>query len=90
MALSFAQDVLPLFRPADRQCMAGFGVLLADYVYMSNPAGDATYSDHANARHVLARVDGTELPRMPPGAAAAWDQAKIDLLRSWIDEGCPT
>jgi len=32
-------------------------------------AGDDNFADHANARHVLARLSGTELPRMPADGA---------------------
>ena len=37
------------------------GVLLTDYTYMGNPAGDGAFGDHANARHVFARLMGTEI-----------------------------
>jgi len=67
---SFAADIVPLFRSADVQCMTQRGVKLADFQYMSDATGDADSPDHANARHVLARVTGQELPRMPLGAPA--------------------
>jgi hypothetical protein len=43
------------------------------------------YDDvRADAANILARVvDGT----MP--CDGAWPQDRIELLRSWIDEGCP-
>jgi len=85
---SFAADIVPLFRSADVQCMTQRGVKLADFQYMSDATGDADSPDHANARHVLARVTGQELPRMPLGAPA-WTNEKIDSLRQWIDCGCP-
>jgi hypothetical protein len=85
---SFAQDILPLFSQTDRQCMANRGVLLADFSYMGDAAGDDEFPDHANARHVLARVTGQETPRMPLGAPS-WSAEKIGALRQWIDDGCP-
>ena len=87
MCRSFANDVLPLFRLKDINCMRGFGVLLDSFDYMSDAAGNAQYADHGNARDVLARVDGTVLPRMPMGAPS-WTVEQIGLLRGWIDDGC--
>ncbi len=86
MAVSFDQEILPLFRPRDRNCMAAFGVALDDFAWMSDPAGDAAFPDHANVRHVHAHLSGTEAPRMPPDGA--WPAERIDLLAQWIEEGC--
>ena len=83
---SFAANVAPLFRPRDQMCMGRMGVDLISYAYMSAPAGDATFADHANARHVLARVNGSELPRMPLGGPD-WSAAQIVILQSWIHDG---
>lgn len=84
--LSFATDIVPMFRPGDVQCMNGFGVSLADYAYMSDAAADAMYKDHANARHVLGRLEGTETPRMPKGGPF-WNAVKLDKFKQWMDEG---
>jgi hypothetical protein len=86
--ISFEADIVSLFRSADVQCMTARGVKLGDFEYMSDAAGDTDFSDHANARHVLARISGQEVPRMPLGAPA-WASEKINLLRQWIDDGCP-
>ena len=88
MATSFAADVSPLFLPLDTHCMKPQGVHLKDYGYMSDAAGDGDYPDHANARHVLARVKGDETPRMPLGAPD-WSVAKIGILQNWITDGFP-
>jgi hypothetical protein len=88
MALSFAKDIKTLFSVRDVQCMTPRGARLDDYAYMSDAAGDSDFPDHANARHVLARVTGDELPRMPLGAPR-WTEAKQNTLASWIDENCP-
>lgn len=79
---SFSKDVAPLFTDGDVRCMGGMGVRLRDFDYMADPAGDATYADHANARHVLGRLRGTETPRMPPGGTP-WSDDKIALFESW-------
>ena len=39
-----------------------FGVLLDDFNYMSDPTGDGVFADHANGRHVYARLTGEEHP----------------------------
>jgi hypothetical protein len=84
--ITFATDIVPLFRSGDVQCMNARGVGLDNYGYMSDAAGDTDFADHANARHVLARVSSQELPRMPIGAPA-WTTEKIDKLRKWIEDG---
>ena len=83
---SFALDVKPLFKPGDIRCMSGQGVLLADYAYMSDPGPDATYADHANARHVYARLSGAEGPRMPMGGPY-WSDAMVNTFASWMGGG---
>lgn len=83
MTPSFANDILPLFTDRDAHCMGGMGVHLREYDYMADPAGDAVYPDHANARHVLARLNGTETPRMPPGGPD-WSDAQIALFETWM------
>lgn len=86
MASSFASDVSKLFGTRDVTCMSGIGVRLADYTYMSDPSGDSTFADHANARHVLARLTGDEKPRMPKGGPF-WSDEQIAIYQRWISEG---
>ena len=83
---SFAADIRPLFTPQDIGCMSGRGVQLGDYGYMSNPAGDGTMPDHANARHVYARLTGAETPQMPMGEAA-WSADKLKTFSNWMAGG---
>ena len=59
---SYSKDVKPLFRQRDIDCMNPFGVLLDDFNYMSDPTGDGVFADHANGRHVYARLTGEEHP----------------------------
>jgi hypothetical protein len=86
--LSFDADIKPKFRALDVACMNRQQVALADYAYMSDPAGDGTYPDHANARHVLARLSGTEVPRMPLNGPY-WSDDNLKTLNNWIEEGAP-
>lgn len=88
--ISFAKDIAVLFTAKDKACMSGFGVLLDDYNYMSDPAGDATYPDHANANHVYARLTGKEKPQMPMGekfwtaADNPQGQQNLKTLNAWM------
>lgn len=88
--VSFAKDIAVMFTAKDKNCMSGFGVLLDDYNYMSDPAGDATYADHANANHVYARLTGKEKPQMPMGekfwtaADNPQGQQNLKTLNAWM------
>jgi hypothetical protein len=75
MSVSFAKDIAPLFTPGDVTCMGRHGVLLKDFAYMSVPA---------NAANVLAHLDGSRPPLMPPGG---WPAANIKAFKSWIADG---
>ncbi len=72
--VSFARDIVPLFRPGDVECMTGEGVMLADYAYMSNPAA---------AKTVLSMLTNQT---MPPGGPF-WPKEQLDLLSAWITGG---
>ena len=88
MAGSFKADIVPLFSAQDVNCMFAFGVLLNDFDYMSDPTGDDTYPDHANANHVLGRLSGAERPQMPKGGpywtATSEGQKKLATLKAWM------
>jgi hypothetical protein len=86
MATSFQTHVAPLFRAGDVGCMAARGVRLDDYAYMSDAPGDGGFADHANARHVLARLTGDEKPRMPKGGPY-WNDEQIALFERWMSDG---
>ena len=83
---SFVNDIVPLFRQKDINCMRDMGVDLTSYTYMSDATGDASYADHANARHVLARLRGDEMPRMPMGGPY-WNDGALGAYRNWVEEG---
>jgi hypothetical protein len=75
--VSFENDIVPLFRPMDIQCMRARNVFLIDYAYMSVPA---------NANLVLTFLKPTSPRRMPYGGPY-WSDDSIQLLQSWIDGG---
>jgi hypothetical protein len=86
MAVSFAKDILPLFRPIDIQHMARRGVHLDQYAYMSDPAGNATYPDHAHAQDVYCYLTGDCTPQMPPGGPF-WSPDQLKLYNQWMTNG---
>jgi hypothetical protein len=86
LVTSFADDVVHLFSTGQIGCMSGQDVQLDDYTYMSDSSGDASFADHANARHVYARLTGTETPRMPPGGPF-FPPAKLQTFDDWMQEG---
>jgi hypothetical protein len=59
MPVSFARDIVPMFRPIDVEHMNKHKILLDDYTYMSDPSGD-----HGNAQAV---EDTLVKQSMPPG-----------------------
>ena len=89
--VSFAADVAVLFTVKDKNCMAGMGIMLDDYMYMSDPAGDNMHPDHANAKHVYYRLTGEEQPQMPLGGQKKWTaadnpegQKNLKTLNAWM------
>jgi hypothetical protein len=87
MSISFASDIVILFTPKDVACMKPRNVDLTDYTFMSSAEGDVKYANFANARHVLARLVGSETPRMPKGGPF-WSDTQLERLKNWIEEGC--
>jgi hypothetical protein len=79
--VSFAKDILPLFRPVDIEHMKPLGVLLDDYPYMS----DAT-NEHQNARDVQEFLAGKRQPRMPLGGPF-WTAEHLNALEQWMKDG---
>ena len=78
MAVSFANDILPLFTPIDIEHMAVHGVKLDNYDYMKQPA---------NAQGVHRVLTATDHTRMPPPPATAWTHAQTQLFSDWIAGG---
>jgi hypothetical protein len=78
MAVSFAQDIRPLFTSMDIAHMQDLGVLLDDFEYMRDPA---------HAQQVLGEVSAGA---MPPGSSGEppWPPERVQLFRDWIAAGC--
>jgi hypothetical protein len=76
-AVSFANDILPLFRPIDIDHMSFFCDL-------------SKYEDvRDNAQEILNRLKGTGGRRMPPATSGGpWTDDNIALFQEWIDDGC--
>jgi len=74
MALSFDNDIKPLFTEKDRDHMA-FMFDLGSYRDVKDNADDI--------------YDAVSNGRMPPASAGGpWPKDKVDLFKQWIDGGC--
>ena len=78
MPVSFARDILPMFRPIDIEHMSKHKILLDDYTYMSDPAGD-----HGNAQDVETSLVQQS---MPPGGPY-WSAQQLSLYKQWRTDG---
>jgi hypothetical protein len=99
---SFAADIAGLFTTKDVNCMRirvndrGQNILLNDFSYMGDATGDTIFVDHANARHVFARLVGDETPQMPISGEKKWTapdnptgQKNLQTYKEWMDHGFP-
>jgi hypothetical protein len=77
MAVSFAQDIRPLFTDMDVAHMKNFGVTLDDFDYMRDPA---------HAQQVLGAVSAGAMPPKNSGEPP-WSPDRIQLFRDWIAAG---
>jgi hypothetical protein len=77
MAVSFAQDIRPLFTDMDIAHMKNFGVALDDFGYMRDPA------------HAQKVLDALSAGRMPPSSSGEppWSPDNVQLFREWIAAG---
>ena len=72
---TFYQDIVPLFRQMDVECMRNMGVLLLDYTYMSNPT---------NAQTVFTRLSSNTQGSQMPLGGPYWSQDNLDLFQQWM------
>ena len=77
MAVSFADDIRPLFTDMDVAHMKSFGVLLDDFDYMRDPA-------HAGS--VLNMVSTGAMPPSRSGEPG-WTPEWVQLFRDWMTGG---
>jgi hypothetical protein len=78
MPISFARDILPMFRPIDIEHMRKYKILLDDYAYMSDAS-----RDHGNAQAV---EDTLVQQSMPPGGPY-WSAQQLSLYKQWKSDG---
>jgi hypothetical protein len=72
MALSFANDIRPLFRDnPDVASMKKYGLDLSSYADVK-----------AKAQHIFAAVMGGKMP-----CDGAWPADRVALFKKWMDEG---
>ena len=77
MAVSFAQDIRPLFTDMDIAHMKDHGVALDDLGYMRDPA---------HAQNVLNAVSSGAMPPRSSGEPP-WSPGNVQLFRDWIAAG---
>ena len=82
MAVTYATDIAPKFRPKDAECMGRFGVRLSDAEWMCSSAAAFGFPDHGNAREVFAKLSEGSMP--PDGA---WLSDWTETYRAWMDGG---
>jgi hypothetical protein len=85
--VAFSSDIRVLFSDGQIHCMKNQGVALDDFAYMSDATGDGSFPDHANARHVLARLRGDPPGRRMPPNGPYWTQEMLDKYQLWMDGG---
>ena len=81
VAVSFARDILPLFRKEDIEHMKPMDVLLDQYTYMSDAA-----NNYQNARAVYDSLTGKTQPQMPMNGPY-WTKDKLELFANWMKGG---
>ena len=77
MAVSFAQDIRPLFTDMDVAHMKNLGVSLDDFDYMRDPA---------HAQSVLNMVSTGAMPPRRSGEPP-WSPESVQLFRDWVAAG---
>ena len=78
MPVSFAKDILPMFRQIDIDHMKKYAVSLDNYTYMSDPA-----NDHGNAQS----VENTLVNKSMPPGGPFWSDQQLALYRQWRVDG---
>jgi len=71
MALSFSNDIRPLFRSSDIETMKRFGLDLSSYDHVKEKASE-----------IYASVENGSMPCDEP-----WPNDEIALFKRWMDEG---
>jgi hypothetical protein len=81
MAVSFANDIVPLFTEMDIEHMSQRDVYLNQYDYMSDPTGN-----HANASAVYQQVSSGD---MPPSWSEEkpWTEEMVQTFQDWMTNG---
>lgn len=81
---TFYEDILPLFRDMDIECMRGIDppVLLASYDWWTESDDGQSFPNFENA------YGEVESGRMPMGGPQ-WDPESVQLLMDWKDAGFP-
>jgi hypothetical protein len=71
MALSFSNDIRPLFRDTDVETMKRFGLDLSSYDQVKEKAPE-----------IYATLEGGSMPCDEP-----WPNEEVAMFKRWMDEG---
>jgi hypothetical protein len=82
MTTGYADDILPLFRQIDINCMTPKGVHLGDAQRMCNAVAGSGFDDHGNARRVFAALSAGFMP-----SGNRWPQDWLDTYSDWMTDG---
>lgn len=88
---SYRQDIQPIF---DRVCIschggqAGLYLESFDYLMTGSANGPVVVPGNPNASELVKSILGLSQPTMPPGSAPL-SPSEIEIIISWIAEGCP-
>jgi hypothetical protein len=77
---SYARDIWPMFTDLDAQKMA-FKFDLRDY--------QACKARALRIQDRIQGIGGAVMPPPPPRGDGPWPQARIDLFKQWVLDGCP-
>jgi hypothetical protein len=77
--VTFAGDIAKLFTPLDIQKMK-WKFDLSKYADVKANA--------ANIQNRIQGIGGDVMPPPPPRGDGPWSQARIDLFKAWVQQGC--
>jgi hypothetical protein len=80
MTTGYADDILPLFRQIDINCMTPKSVHLGDAQWIA--VAGSGFDDHGNARRVFAALSAGFMP-----SGNRWPQDWLDTYSDWMTDG---
>src|SRR5260370_27703183 len=94
-APSYAKQVRPFLSRYCLECHnakreeGGFNVETNKSILEGIPSGPVLVAGKPNDSRIVAHVEGTDKPKMPPKTARQPKPEEVALVRAWIDAGAP-